>query len=250
MSANASRAASTVASISASPCALDRNHASNCDGGEVDAALEHRAVERREALRVGVELGVCPAPDRRLREEEPEHRSRVRRLAGDSGLGGRIAETRDEPPARARDPVPHAGLGQASRSVSIPAVIASGFPESVPAWYTGPAGATSSMISRRPPYAPTGRPPPMTLPSVVRSGVIPYSACAPPGCTRKPVMTSSKHEERALARRELAQPLEKALRGHDEPHVPRDRLDDHRGDLVRVRGEQLLDAVEVVELGA
>ncbi len=32
----------------------------------------------------------------------------------------------------------------------------------------------------------------MTLPSVVRSGVTPYRACAPPGCTRKPVITSSK----------------------------------------------------------
>ena len=36
-------------------------------------------------------------------------------------------------------------------SISIPPVIARGLPESVPAWYIGPAGATISMISRRPP---------------------------------------------------------------------------------------------------
>lgn len=29
-------------------------------------------------------------------------------------------------------------------------------------WYMGPAGATIVMISFLPPYAPTGRPPPMT----------------------------------------------------------------------------------------
>ena len=49
-----------------------------------------------------------------------------------------------------------------------------------------------SMMSRRPPNAPTGMPPPTILPSVVRSGLMPYSACAPPSATRKPVITSSK----------------------------------------------------------
>ncbi len=34
-------------------------------------------------------------------------------------------------------------------------------------------GAIFSMMSRRPPYAPTGMPPPMILPNVVRSGVVP-----------------------------------------------------------------------------
>src|SRR4051794_3756685 len=37
-----------------------------------------------------------------------------------------------------------------------------------------------------------GMPPPMILPRVVRSGVTPNIACAPPRPTRKPVITSSK----------------------------------------------------------
>ena len=41
----------------------------------------------------------------------------------------------------------------------------------MPAWNTFPAGKTWSMISLRPPYAPMGSPPPMILPSVVKSGV-------------------------------------------------------------------------------
>jgi hypothetical protein len=34
--------------------------------------------------------------------------------------------------------------------------MATGLPDSVPAWNTGPAGKILSMISARPPYAPTG----------------------------------------------------------------------------------------------
>ena len=48
------------------------------------------------------------------------------------------------------------------------------------------------MMSRRPPMAATGKPPPSALAIVVRSGVTPYSAWAPPRATRKPVITSSK----------------------------------------------------------
>src|SRR2546430_12146328 len=48
------------------------------------------------------------------------------------------------------------------------------------------------MRSARPPYAPTGIPPPMILPSVVRSGRTWSRSCAPPAETRKPVITSSK----------------------------------------------------------
>ncbi len=48
------------------------------------------------------------------------------------------------------------------------------------------------MRSARPPYAPTGSPPPMILPRQVRSGRTSATACAPPGAARKPEITSSK----------------------------------------------------------
>ncbi len=57
-----------------------------------------------------------------------------------------------------------------------PAATATGFPDSVPDWYTGPSGATFAMMSRRPPYAPSGMPPPTTLANVLRSGFSPYSS--------------------------------------------------------------------------
>ena len=57
-----------------------------------------------------------------------------------------------------------------SLSVARPAATATGFPDSVPAWYTGPSGAMFCMISRLPPTAASGIPPPITFPSVVRSG--------------------------------------------------------------------------------
>ena len=70
-----------------------------------------------------------------------------------------------------------------------------GFPARVPAWYTGPAGASMPITSARPPNAAAGSPPPITLPKVNRSGAQPSTAPVrpqwPAGPTRKPVMTSS-----------------------------------------------------------
>ena len=50
--------------------------------------------------------------------------------------------------------------------------IANGFPDNVPAWYTGPHGDTICMISFLPPYAPTGSPPPIIFPKQAISGVM------------------------------------------------------------------------------
>ena len=84
-----------------------------------------------------------------------------------------------------------------SRSVAKPQAVATGLPLKVPAWYTGPKGASCSMIARGPPNAASGIPPPITLPSTVMSGRKPgkawaYTLCALPSATRKPVITSSK----------------------------------------------------------
>ncbi|CAM5625027.1 hypothetical protein SANTM175S_01558 [Streptomyces antimycoticus] len=49
------------------------------------------------------------------------------------------------------------------------------------------------MTSARPPKAAAGKPPPMTLPKVIRSGSTPSSPNHPgPGDPEKPVMTSSE----------------------------------------------------------
>src|SRR5215469_4466391 len=81
--------------------------------------------------------------------------------------------------------------GVQARSVASPAAVASGFPDSVPAWYTGPAGASRCMISARPPKAAQGSPPPITLPNVTRSPRTPSIPYQPEAVTRKPVSTSS-----------------------------------------------------------
>ena len=78
-----------------------------------------------------------------------------------------------------------------ARSVAVPAAVASGLPDSVPAWYTGPDGASRSMISARPPNAAAGSPPPITLPNVIRSPAMPSCPYQPDRVTRKPVSTSS-----------------------------------------------------------
>mmetsp|Transcript_26294 Transcript_26294/g.52771 ORF Transcript_26294/g.52771 Transcript_26294/m.52771 type:complete len:213 (-) Transcript_26294:543-1181(-) len=105
-------------------------------------------------------------------------------------------------------------------SVSMPAVMASGLPERVPAWYMGPAGATISMISFLPAYAPTGRPPPMTLPNVERSGVMPQCCWAPPYEIRKPVITSSKTSTAPLSSHTWRSSVRNSLSGTMKPELP------------------------------
>ena len=53
-------------------------------------------------------------------------------------------------------------------------------------------------------------------------------------------------EQRPVRGRQVAQALEEAFHREDEAHVPGDRLDDDRGDLARVLGEEPLDRSEVV----
>ena len=75
------------------------------------------------------------------------------------------------------------------------------------------------MTSARPPNAPTLRPPPMTLPKQVRSGVMAKASWAPPPPTRNPVITSSKissaptrsHSARSPARKPSAGPTRPML---------------------------------------
>ena len=72
-----------------------------------------------------------------------------------------------------------------------PAATATGFPDSVPAWYTGPSGARRSITSVRPPNAAAGSPPLITLPKVNRSASTGSKPNHPDRLIRNPVITSS-----------------------------------------------------------
>ena len=67
----------------------------------------------------------------------------------------------------------------ASVSVAFVAAITSGLPLYVPRWSTLPA-VIRSISSCLPPNAPTGKPPPIDLASVTRSGSMPKCPVAPP----------------------------------------------------------------------
>ncbi len=109
--------------------------------------------------------------------------------AGSPAAAQADVSTSDKRAARVRSVSYASGVN--SSSAARPAAVASGLPAKVPAWNTVPSGDSVSMMSRRPPTAPMGRPPPMTLPNVVRSARTSYCCCAPPVPRRKPVMTSS-----------------------------------------------------------
>ena len=128
--------------------------------------------------------------------------------------------------------------------------MATGLPDSVPAWYTGPSGASRAITSARPPKAAAGKPPPITLPKVTRSGRQPSTAPSrphhPDRPTRNPVITSSLIEQRTVAATGLGEePVETRLRRH-RAHVAAGGLGDQAGDPVPVRDERLGDGRCVV----
>ncbi len=98
-----------------------------------------------------------------------------------------------------------------------PAAMATGFPLNVPAWYTGPKGATISIISLFPPYAPTGIPAPIILPMVVKSGRTWKYSWAPPGARRNPVITSSKIKTAPYASQSFRRPSKNPGLGRTTP---------------------------------
>ena len=132
-------------------------------------------------------------------------------------------------PAATREPAgqPRAGRPRAARtrpassssSVAIPAAIASGWPDSVPAWYIGPVGrderhqvAPAAVCADRHPAAD----------DLAEHGEVrPHAEArlrAARSRRRNPVMTSSKIEQRAVGARQLAERLEEAgLRRRSTP---------------------------------
>ena len=131
--AEASLAACSVASISAGPWASDTNAASNCAGGKRHPALQHRVEEPAEPRGVrGLRRGVVG--HRALAEEDRQHRAHPvhghrhpgRRRGRDEAVG--------EPGAGVLQGVVGPGLGQEVEDRPLPAAMARGFPESVPAW--------------------------------------------------------------------------------------------------------------------
>ena len=97
----------------------------------IDAAREHPAEERRVALGVRAHGGRVVAHGA-VREERREERAEGIDLQGDPGLAGRIGQSGRQPRAE-RGQIPVEGGFRRSRH-QMPAVIASGLPESVPAW--------------------------------------------------------------------------------------------------------------------
>ena len=76
------------------------------------------------------------------------------------------------------------------------------------------------MISFRAAKAPTGNPPPITLPYVATSARTPRRSCAPPGAKRNPVMTSSKISNAPWVSHKLRKPSKKPVCGKMHPIFP------------------------------
>ena len=122
-------------------------------------ALHHRRVVLRQ----------------RVEQEEAEHAAFAVGAERHALGGRRRLQAVDQRARLLRQRLVEAGLARSPCRVARPQAVATGLPDSVPAWYTGPSGASCSMIARGPPKAASGMPPPITLPSTVRSGVMPHA---------------------------------------------------------------------------
>ena len=103
------------------------------------------------------------------------------------------------------------------------------------------------MMRRAPPKAPTGMPPPMTLPKVARSGAMPVSSAAPPRARRNPEITSSKISSAPCALRERTQLLQELGALQQQAVVGRHRFDDDGGDARALACEQRLRRRLIIE---
>ena len=128
----------------------------------------------------------------------------------------------------------------------MPAAIATGFPESVPAWYIDPNGATFRMISSFAPYAPTGNPPADDLAQARNVGKDPVHRLRAAGVDAEAGYYLVEDQQSPVFAGQFTQSLEKPWRGFDHAHIPGHGLDDHGRDLVAVRGEQRSNGVQIV----
>ena len=196
---------------------------------------------------LSVPLGIGVVPHRRVGEERRQHRAHPldrHRHAGRRG-GRRDGGGRARRPSLGSLPGARDAPGHRAWPARPPS--RAGCRRACPPGRPGPAGAICS-ISERAPTVGGGREAAADhLAENGESGCTPYSTCAPTGCTRQPVITSSKTSSAPARRVTARSPSRNPCDRRDHPHVARHRLDQHRGDLRPPRREQRLDRGEIVE---
>ena len=194
---------------------------------------------RGEAVGIGP-FGRVPARDGHVREEHAEHRS----CAHDLDSGTERRETLLEPRSGALQPIPDARLGDRAQGLD-PRGHREWVPRQRPRLVHG-AGRSDELHDLA---APTVRPHREAasdhLAERRQVGRDAVERLRSARMHAEPGHHLVEDEQGAVLVGDLAQPLEKTRLGKDEAHVPGDRLDDHRRDVV-VPGEERLDRLEVV----
>ena len=197
-------------------------------GRQVHAAVEHVVEEARVPLVVGG-LRVVEVADRPVGEEHAEHRPRAVDRRGDARAASNASarpsgELHRASPRASAVRVVSSARGRARRCPPRPPP---GSRRACPPGRRGPTGASCSISSRRPPNAAHGNPPPMILPSTVRSGVTPYERLRAAVRDAEPRDHLVEDQQRAVLVAERAQALRGSRGRRDDAHVRGDRLDDH-----------------------
>ena len=157
-------------------------------GRRAENVAPERALEHVAGYCLGLDITLRGAEDRSWRMDGEYLRASVPKLTCSRDphsfttpfRSGRSANDRRNPSASS---APRALMRSISfcvrrSSVTRPAAMVMRLPLNVPEWWrwSGERGSKTSITSARPPKAPTGRPPPMILPIVVRSGRTPRTS--------------------------------------------------------------------------
>ena len=103
------------------------------------------------------------------------------------------------------------------------------------------------MMSRRPPYAASGSPPPTTLAEASHVRLQPGTRLHPTEGDAAARHHLVEDDHRAVRSAHVDNRLEESGLGRHAPHVADDRFDDHRGDVLAAGREQTAERACVVE---
>ena len=126
--------AASIAASSASPWTADVNAASNAEGGRYTPAVEHRVEEGVVRRRGRCARAAAKSRTGRRGEERREHGADPLHRHRHAGLGRAPLDRLRHLLAQTPRPVPTFPDAPARRASARPAAIASGLPDSVPAW--------------------------------------------------------------------------------------------------------------------
>ena len=213
-------------------------------GRQIHPFVDHAVEKALEALRVaGHHLGVAVDP-RLAREEQAEHPADVIRGERHAGAAAAVRKAPHQRVGRRSEALVEAGHRNRA-SVARPAAMATGLPDSVPAWYTAERGEPLHDVAP----AAEGADRHAAADDLAESGHVRADAVELLRAAAGDAEAGNhlvEDQQRAVSRSHSSRRVEEALRRRHAVHVAGHRLDDDAGDLRADLPEHLAHLLRIV----